>query len=266
MFEVTYYTVSSVKIPRSFDGYRIVQLSDLHSKVFKPDNQPLLAAVERAAPDLIVATGDMLNARGDSGRVFIELARELIKKAPVLYIGGNHETILERNGPNQFLRYHNALEKAGVTVMHDNVFEVARGADMLRIYGLNMPYLSYHPWFKKWYKGLRDPNVHDFERILGTAGREGYNVLLVHPPFFFEEYARWGADLVFTGHVHGGMIRLPLVGGVLSPNCTLFPKYDWGIFRSGNAQMIVNKGLGSSGKVRIFCRPEIVVATLRNGV
>ena len=99
---------------------------------------------------------------------------------------------------------------------------------------------------------------------LGNLNKDEYNILLAHTPFYFEQYSNWGADLVLSGHVHGGIIRIPLLGGLLSPNRRFFPKFDLGKYENNNSIMIVNKGLGKS-KVffRVNCRPEVVRIKLK---
>ena len=107
--------------------------------------------------------------------------------------------------------------------------------------------------------------AHDVEKRLGKIENREYNILLVHTPFFFDGYSKWGADLVLAGHVHGGIIRLPIKGGLLSPNREFFPKYDLGEYNMGKSTMILSKGLGGSKVLpRVNCKPEIVEITLKS--
>ncbi|SHH94836.1 metallophosphoesterase [Clostridium grantii] len=92
------------------------------------------------------------------------------------------------------------------------------------------------------------------------------NILLVHNPKYFEKYSNWGADLIFSGHVHGGIIRLPYLGGLLSPDRRFFPKYDNGVYENNGNKMIVSRGLGNSHlNLRINNKPELIVVTLKKG-
>ena len=102
-------------------------------------------------------------------------------------------------------------------------------------------------------------------KLLGTPNKDEYNILLMHTPTFFEAYEDWGADLILSGHIHGGLIRLPFVGGVFSPDRKLFPKYCYGKYELDNSTMIVSGGLsrGETG-FRLFNRPEIVTITLKS--
>lgn len=103
------------------------------------------------------------------------------------------------------------------------------------------------------------------KKRLGKIDNREYNILLVHTPFFFDGYSKWGADLVLAGHVHGGIIRLPIKGGLLSPNREFFPKYDLGEYNMGKSTMILSKGLGGSKVLpRVNCKPEIVEITLKS--
>ena len=147
--------------------------------------------------------------------------------------------------------------------MENESVRIDRGDSHLNLYGLIIP-LECYPYFFGNNKKL-ELNDNFIEDNLGKINENEYNILLAHTPFFFEKYAKWGADLILAGHVHGGIIRIPFIGGVLSPNREFFPKYDWGKYEKDNSTMILNKGLGGSKVlIRLNCKPEIVKIILKS--
>lgn len=264
--QVSRYTVSSTKVPTGFNGFKILQLTDLHSKSFGQDNQGLISAINRIDPDIIVITGDMLNSLNDEGEVFLSLARELVSKYPIYYISGNHEQIAEvkaaESNSGWYTRYIAQLKQLGIVNLDNQRIQVRRGADSINLYGLVLPLRYYSSKNAPHYAGEKRFSSEYIERCLGKVDNRGYNVLLVHTPFYFDTYSHWGADLVLAGHLHGGVIRIPFLGGVLSPDEGLFPAYDAGKYKNNMATMVVSRGLGDSVGWRIFNRPEVVVITL----
>lgn len=262
--QVSNYTVQSTKIPGSFTGFKILQLTDLHSKVFGKKNHKLIRKINSIQPDIIVATGDMLNSKNDNGMVFVELVKKLIQDYPIYYIVGNHEQINRlqerRAQSDEYDKYINQLKKLGVVILDNEKAVITKEEDQINIYGLEIPLMYYSeigtPIDVKFsYKYL--------ERHLGPVEKEMFNLLLSHTPLYFPDYVDWGADLVFSGHMHGGIIRLPFVGGVLSPERDYFPEYDAGIYRVEDATMVLGRGLGNfTINLRVFNRPELVVVTL----
>lgn len=249
---ITNYLVKSEKIPRAFHGYKILQLSDLHSKSFGVNNEKLLQAVRHAAPNIIVITGDMVNFSDLRFDGFYKLAKALARQYKVYYIVGNHEQRLgECNQKQLFER----LREYGVTVLDNEKVTLTEKNDTIQLYGLwcDMIYYKFSETAKKHYY-----NKNMVKSALGACG-DGYNVLLAHNPLLFSAYANWGADLTLSGHVHGGIVRLPLVGGLLSPERKFFPKYSAGEYQYKGKRMIVSSGLGD---FRICNPPEIPVITL----
>lgn len=264
MLQIKRYTVISRKVPPHFDGFTILQLTDLHGASFGPGNTRLLEAVRAVKPDLIAATGDMINCEHDGGGVFASLAGSLTRDCPVYYVAGNHEGYIRSKRPADYIRQMQALGRAGVFRLSNAGTFVERGGDRVAVYGLELPPVYYRPFFDR--RGVFTLHSYEVARRLGPAPGV-FTLLLVHTPVFFDAAAGWGADLTLAGHLHGGMIRLPLVGGVLSPDWTLFPRYDAGQFtigrEGGSSVLIVGRGLGSNRKLRIFNPPEIAVVTLR---
>jgi len=248
----TNYCVESPKIPDAFHGYKILQLSDLHSKSFGENNRKLLEIVRHAAPDIIVITGDMVNRSDSYFDGFYKLAKALALQYKVYYIVGNHEQRLSaRNLKILFAK----LTELGVTVLNNEKITLTKGKDTVHLYGLwcDLGYYKIDEAAKKHYY-----NKSMVENSLGVCD-DGYNILLAHNPLLFSAYANWGADLTLSGHVHGGTVRLPLVGGLLSPERKFFPKYSAGEYRYKGKKLIVSRGLGD---LRIGNPPEIPVITL----
>lgn len=250
--QVANYLVKSQKIPHAFNGYKILQLSDLHSKSFGDNNEKLLKAVRRAAPDMIVMTGDMVSRTDLYFDGFYKLAEALARKYKVYYIVGNHEQRLTiRNQKIIFAK----LKECGITVLDNEKITLTKGEDTVHLYGLWCD-LSYYKFGETAQKHYYNESM--VEKSLGVCD-DGYNILLAHNPLLFPAYANWGADLTLSGHVHGGKVRLPLLGGLLSPERKFFPKYSAGEYRYKDKQMIVSRGLGD---LRIGNPPEIPVITL----
>lgn len=268
--QITDFDIRDVKIPNAFEGYKIVQLSDLHSKEFGKDNQRLIQKVDKLSPDVIFVTGDASNSVGDNGRVFLSLAGNLVKKYPVYYILGNHEQISQvigkRKGNNWVKGFLEELDRLGVHIIDDQKTELVREGQKIGLYGLDIPLMYYRAHDVPYGKDETLFTAESVKQILSQPDKNQYNILLAHTPYFFRQYAAWGADLVFAGHVHGGIIRVPFKGGLLSPEQYYWPKYYGGLYNEWGAGLIVNRGLGESPSipVRIFNRPEITVVTLHS--
>jgi predicted MPP superfamily phosphohydrolase len=262
---VTQYTVASPKLPASFNGYKIVQITDLHSKSFGPGNAELIKRINAIDPDLIVVTGDMMNSKNDDGHVFEELAAKLVKRYPVYCVSGNHEEKVQSDEKDHyFAAFKTKLIGMGVKYIDNASAKITRGGRSIGIYGVSVPLSYYTAAAVKGTSGKNVFGVAQLKQRMGTPDRAQFNILLAHPPYYFSSYAGWGADLTFSGHLHGGIVRLPFVGGLFSPELALFPKYDAGEFKSGDARMIVGRGLGNSVvNIRVFDRPELVEATLK---
>lgn len=248
---VSSYTVKNNKIPESFRGFRIVQLSDLHNKDFKGR---LSEKVKALSPDIIAVTGDLIDSRRTDISVAEKLIKELKSIAPIYYITGNHES---RIGSYPELR--EMLENYGVTVLDGKTVEIERngekitltGIDDTRFFGSDM---------------LSECEILFSQKLKELAENRGdnFSILLSHRPELIDIYAEHGFDLAFTGHAHGGQIRLPFVGGILTPNQGFFPEYDAGEFKKGNTTMIISRGLGNSVfPFRIGNRPDVVLCELK---
>lgn len=252
--EVSEFVVSSEKLPESFSGYRIAQISDLHNAQFGEENSQLLELLESTDPDCIVLTGDLADSRRTDVEVAVSFGEQAVKIAPVYYVNGNHESRIE-----EYEDLKAGLEKAGVTVLENQVVPLERSDQQIYLTGVNDPSFQTDFLFDEPEQVLR------WELDQVTPEKDEYWILLSHRPEYFDLYREYGVDLVFTGHAHGGQFRLPFVGGIAAPGQGLFPKYDDGLYTEAGTSMLVSRGLGNSlFPFRVNNRPEIVVAELRS--
>ncbi len=248
---VSNYTVTSPDITKIFDGFRIVQLSDLHNKDF---GGRLSRKVETLSPDIIVITGDLIDSRRTDISVAEKFIKELKPVAPIYYVSGNHESRIE-----EYSALREMLQANGVEVLNGKTVQIEKGGETVTLTGIDDAMF--------FGSGLLDERKIVFSNKLKELSENkgsGFSVLLSHRPELLEIYAECGFDLAFTGHAHGGQIRLPFVGGILTPNQGFFPEYDAGEFRKDNTTMIVSRGLGNSVfPFRIGNRPDIVLCELK---
>ncbi|MEQ6389701.1 metallophosphoesterase [Bacillaceae bacterium S4-13-58] len=244
-------------MPEEFDGFKIVQLSDLHNKEFGEGNKRLVNKINKIKPDIIVITGDMLNNSQDipnNGEVLIELLENLNNNYPTYYVTGEHEEGLYYEDRNKYQKegtkeaYEEKLSNLGVTILNDEKTTIVEQDAKINLYGL-----------KEHLSG--DIQI---EKRLGVTSENEVNILLSHRPFYFDEYVDLGADIVFSGDTHGGMINLPFIGGIVSTE-GFFPEYDGGLFHKENSIMVVSRGLGNNPvPLRINNRPEVVEIILKS--
>lgn len=253
-FVVTGQKITDKRIKKNC---RAVVLADLHNKRYGKDNERLLAAIREAKPDFILVAGDIPTAKpGKSLDIAVSLMTELARDYPIYYGNGNHEhrmKLYPKNYGNMAEEYEKALQKAGISRLVNSHMELADTG--IVIYGSEID--------RFYYKRFRVQHMEDdyLQGILGTPKSSDYSILIAHNPDYFPQYARWGADLVLSGHVHGGMVRIPIINkGVVSPNVRLFPKYDGGIFHEDKSTMILSRGLGMHTiPIRLFNPGELIV-------
>ena len=227
--ELNTYTITSSKLPQSFDGYRIAHVSDLHNTEMGKNNEKLLAMLRDADPDMIAITGDLIDSRNTDIEVALKFVREAVKIAPCYYVTGNHEARV-----NEYGELKAGMETAGVTVLEDVRTEISMEGATITLIGVNDP--SYQT----------DYLFGDSETVLNTKLEKlhtengEFTVLLSHRPELFDAYTDHGMDLVLSGHAHGGQFRLPFIGGLVAPNQGFFPEYDAGIYTEGNTNMFVS--------------------------
>lgn len=259
-FEKTEYLVTDPRIKKPF---RAVVLSDLHNRQFGRENCVLIDAIHEGKPDLVLIAGDVLTAKpGKDFKVAKHLIEALSKDYPICYGMGNHEhrlALYQKVYGDMGEKYEDALKEMGVTLMHNET----RSFEELGITVVGSQ--IHHRYYRRRKKRPMRDNY--LESILGEPDAEKYTILLAHNPDYFPEYATWGADLVLSGHLHGGVFRVPFWNkGVLSPAVKFFPKYDGGLFQEGASHMILSRGLGSHTiPFRLFNPGDLIFLEFRPG-
>ncbi len=251
-------TVKRTKVPGSSHmeqkPVRILLLADLHGASFGKENGRLLSHVRETNPDLICIAGDMTVKDGRGAKTGLALCRELLTVCPVYYAVGNHEIQMPC-----YEEYCSELRKMGVSLLDNECREHFIYGRKLVVYGWNTPRYYFHKFWQR-----REPPLEELREQLGAPDEGAYRILLAHNPEYFRAYHAWGADLVFSGHVHGGIARLPFLGGVIDPALRLFPQYDAGMYQEGSTAMVVSRGLGTHHiRLRFFNIPEISVIDLQ---
>ena len=252
--ELNTYTVTSSRLPKNFDGYRIAHVSDLHNAEMGESNEKLLSMLREADPDMIAITGDLIDSRNTDVEIALQFVQEAMKIAPCYYVSGNHEARV-----NEYEEMKTGLISAGVIILEDAQTEISIEGETITLIGINDPSFQTDYLF-----GNAETVMSSKLSELHTDG-DGFTILLSHRPELFDTYADHDVDLVLSGHAHGGQFRLPFIGGVVAPNQGLFPEYDAGIYTEGNTSMLVSRGIGNSIlPFRINNRPEVILIELQS--
>ena len=248
--QTTETALVSPALPPAFDGLRIVELADLHGRVFGRGSRRLLAAVRRAEPDLICIDGDLFDEHTDLA-MLPPLLRGLCAIAPVSYVTGNHEWRVP--GLRGILAQ---MRACGVTVLQDDWRVLRRGEDALVLAGTDDPCGP----------AERKTPAELIADIRAEAGEAAFLLLLTHRNDQLPQWSALGVQAVLAGHCHGGVVRLPFVGGLFGTDRRLFPAWDAGLYRQGETALYVSRGLGYTNvHFRLFNRPEVAVIVLRRG-
>lgn len=277
-FRVVNYEIKTDKeLPHEL---KVVFLSDLHDTDtdcfvdrFKNDdfsngkhkgsNKRLLNAIDKINPDYVLLSGDMITSYMQpkyNSEVTFSFLKELAENHEIYYGPGNHEQrYLEE--PEKFEGKYEELKKyvesLGIHFLENE--SVTLTDDNVTVYGLLVPMEFYRRVVTKHF-----PEEY-VEKSLGEIDEKRFNILLAHSPDHFEDYTKFGPDLILCGHVHGGMVGIPGIGGVISPQLKLFPKYDFGEYKKDNSTMILSRGIGwHTIPVRIFNKAELVIITISN--
>lgn len=250
--ETTHYLMESPEIPEEFNGFRILQFSDLHA-----DSIPgLVDEIRNEAPDIIVSTGDLVHDKGSYAQG-VRICKRLMEIAPVYAVTGNHD--LWRADYSEFER---ELTDIGVRTLHNERVELIKGGAEIGLAGIDDPFSRDNARIKQTIK----------QSLRQIPKYEGYDILLFHRANLLDLLKNHGFNLILSGHMHGGQFRLPIGGrGVISPKSSwngsklFFPKYFAGHYNSKKTQMIVNRGVGNPMIIpRLFNRPELTVVTLKH--
>lgn len=246
----TNINIENSKIPNNFDKFKILQVSDLHNKEFGKNQEKLVNLTKEINPDIIVVTGDAIDSRRTNMDIAIDYLSQVAKIYPTYYVTGNHERRI-----SDYNKFEESLIKSKVKVLNNQFENIKIGNEEISLIGMkDISFIT------------SDDKSVEYLSILNNIKKEtnnNFTILLSHRPDIIDVYSKANVDLVFTGHAHGGQIRLPFTDGLFAPNQGLLPKYTSGKFKEDNTEMIVSRGLGNSlFPFRIFNRPELIVTTL----
>lgn len=248
-------TLRLPSLPDAFDGFRVVQLSDLHKRVYPHRERRLLQKVQQCQPDIIVITGDLVSRSVTDFTERTALLNALRQMAPVYLSLGNHEWDMQ---PQQMAAYQAMVKQSGCVLLENETVTLQRNGMVCYLAGASLRIGIYHDAVFA-YRDLESYTAADLTADLGET--KGCTILLAHSPFPAESYFTWGADLTLSGHVHGGIVRLPIIGGLLSPERRFLPQYSKGIYEKNGRYLYVNCGIG---KLRLGNPSEVAEITLRS--
>lgn len=251
---------STIRSPKIKEARTLVFLSDLHDKEFGEGNGKLLEAIRSVKPDGVLIGGDTMVAK--KGRASLDVTERLLGAltaiAPVYYGNGNHEQRMRRERElygEAYREFRSLLRRYHVSYLSDS--SAMLGGD-IRVSGLDIDEIYYRDFRPA---KMKPDYLTDH---LGHADGGRYQILLAHSPLFLDAYAGWGADLSLAGHFHGGTVRLPFLGGVMTPQFQFFLPWCAGEFERDGRRMIVSRGLGThSINIRFHNRPQLVVIRLQ---
>ncbi|WP_286904685.1 metallophosphoesterase [Clostridium sp. UBA1652] len=243
-------TYKNSKVPSSFDGYKILQISDLHNAEFGKNQKTLIEKTKEIDPDIIFITGDLIDSYNTNIDISMKYIDGITDIAPIYFIPGNHESRIE-----SYNELCDRLTSSGVKISNNKNVFIQKDSSSIGLIGLDDPAF------------IQTSNQDElFKKLLVDLSKDmdsDFKMLLSHRPEKLVDYKDAKVDLVFSGHAHGGQFRIPFVGGLLAPNQGFFPKYTSGIYKEDNTSMIVSRGLGNSiFPFRINNSPELVVVTL----
>jgi len=255
-FSLTKYKIEDENLPKEFNNFKIVHLSDFHNSFAIKDI--IIRSINEESPDIVIMTGDMVNKYDTKSDfyIFLDLARSISDKYKTYFICGNHENRLDKEDLAYILK---KLKEYNIFILNNKNKKIYVNKEYINLCGINLSNKCYIT------KNIKSKYVvkNEVNRFLKNMRKSQYNILLAHNPLIFEEYAKYNVNLIFSGHVHGGMIRLPIIGAILSPERKFFPKYNNGIYRVKDKIMIVSRGLGHSRPgIRIKNKPELISITL----
>ena len=266
--KITNYDMKFSNLPKSFNGYKIAYLADLHGS--KHDTRLLISKIKDFKPDIIIIGGDMIVSSDEDSNTNKRMANflnELSDICHVYYGIGNHEKgmmykseHMDEFPDNTWKEYFDGFKcNDKITYMDNKIVEIQKNNSIIKLYGLSVDRFFYRRFHK-----IKLTNE-QFLSYIKKPDENSFNILIAHHPDYFKDYSQYNFSLVLSGHNHGGLIRLPILGGVVSPRLHLFPVYDYGIFGNNNTRMILTSGLGSHfPKIRFNNFPEIVYITLNN--
>ena len=253
--DVSRYNYVSPKVPEAFDGFKILQISDLHCKEFGENQSKIIAKIKAQKPDIIVFTGDLIDGYHDSIEPAITLVKALAELGvPIYSVTGNHETDNKR-----FLKeYTKVCDECGIIPLDDKTTANTKNGESINLCGFEWcvpaKYADMPTENKKYVMPFEKPSA------------DTLNILLNHNASVFPYITDQNFDLILAGHLHGGVIRLPFIGGLLNNSHGFGCKYEAGAETIGTTTQITSRGLGDAliPIPRFYNRPEIVVVTLKH--
>ncbi len=256
--EMTEYQIYSERLPSSFDGFRIMFLSDLHEAEFGENQTRLIEKIKNIEPDIIVVGGDIFSALPESFEKIEYLFKEVSKLAPTYYTPGNHES-----HEGAYYEMLKEIVDLDIKILFNQHQTISIGQQSIDILGLRDP--GFAPDIK--INKPREIAERELKQLIPEQP-ENFSVLISHRPDYIEIYGKSGVDVVLTGHAHGGQIRVPFIGPIVAPGQGFFPKLTQGVHYSGNTAVVISRGLGVSEllPIRTFNRPELVLVVLRHEV
>ncbi len=262
-FVRTDYTIRSAKLAGMPGEKKVLFLSDLHNHIYGKDNEPLLDAIREAEPDLILIGGDMIVSYKHYGCIKTkEFLEKLPQIAPVYYANGNHEQKAKEDPDHysfNYKTYKEELEETGIHFLENTSVTFQWGDAKVRLTGLEIP--------SRCYSHFRKVSLYqaDIYSRVGRADPDSYEILMAHNPAYIKEYEIWGADLILSGHLHGGVVQIPGFRGAITPDFRIFPKYSGGLYEEEDAAVVVSRGLGTHTiNFRLFNPAEVVCLHLRS--
>ncbi len=262
-------------LPEELSGYKIMQLTDVHSVRNKALSDKILEKVEDEKPNIIFVTGDLIdsgyyneqNRLYDKGKVSIPdlkttgLMEEMAELSELYYVYGNHEMMLLDDPENNVFKRE--LEKLDVHVLNNEKTYIELGTSRYRLVGVQDPATLYKDEKYADVGDTREEKVDYILKDLFEGEEDMFTILLSHRPEYFPVYSKYNIDIAFTGHAHGGVVRFPFIGGLYAHAQGWFPKYTSGVHKDGRLNMIVGRGIGNSTiDFRFMNPPEIVITTL----
>jgi len=253
-FRVINEKINIENLPQEFVGKRILHITDLHNSRFGKKNVILAEKIKELSPDYIFVSGDCLDRFSKNGDAFIELLGNLEGKYPVFYTLGNHDAVVRFTAPEKYDEFYSSVCALGAQVLDNRSVTLSGKNGKIYLYGVS---------------AIRDedgakiltPDV--IEQKVGKCPCDAPVFLISHEAHLFDEFARWGADLTFSGHIHGGIVRVPFLGGVFGDGGKLFPEYTRGVYEKNGKYMNLSTGLGyTKFKFRFLNIPEMSLITI----
>lgn len=245
---ITQFSFKYSKLPEEFSGYKILHISDLHNKNFGKNQEKIMKYVNDINPDIVVITGDIIDRRRYNEEPSLNLVKQLADVCSVYYVTGNHEA-----WSGKFDDLKEKLIKSNAKVLRNKKVELIKGNSKINILGID-DYAFFDSGFEY---------DQELRKLTDDINEGEITILLSHRPDKIDYYSKYPIDIAFTGHAHGGQIRLPYIGGLIAPDQGILPKYTSGVYEKNGLKMIVSRGLGNSiFPQRLFNRPELIVVTL----